>query len=515
MRAANYVAAWEAVTDSSTAENLIRGNVPLSTSYSSLSPQLQSLIAKVQGRKRRITTVLQAASSGGDPKLRAAKVPALLWEGWTRALAPRRLHRGIAAGALAAAVVFTGSRLTHSAALTLLDRDAPARRVTHVMRELGRNGTEPATLATIVRLATYLDTYQTPIDYGRRRGLDYTDLLSRHDWDLLADQANVHSGHPRRWALARGYLYRQLSGNSTRKLPPHRGAPTPTDAEVDQFTREIPARVRDALLSAGRSFLLSRDITEPAAWSPNVADFMPLPPPVEGVESVWATRRPAQARGTETMDPQELVAAYQAGASLPELGSRARVSRQTVGRILADEGVFPRRGPKVRVNLDRNWLETQYEIRRLTIPEIAALTDCSISTISRRLKAYDIPLRPPGSGSEPMALRPLIDAGDSVLLKRVLIGRHAYSRARRFLTACEHPSLSSAAAALGVTPAALSTQMGLLSRLAGGRLICAAASGRPQRLTQLGELLQAELTTVFEIGDDCVNGREDPADQEG
>jgi nucleoside recognition membrane protein YjiH len=71
--------------------------------------------------------------------------------------------------ALAAAVVFTGTRLTHSAALALLDSTAPIRQVTHVMREFGRPGAETPALAAILNLAAYLDSHETPIDYARRQ----------------------------------------------------------------------------------------------------------------------------------------------------------------------------------------------------------------------------------------------------------------------------------------------------------------------------------------------------------
>ncbi len=60
--------------------------------------------------------------------------------------APLRGGNEVAASAMAAAVVFTGTRLTHSAALALLDPHAPARQVTHVMRDLGRSSHDVGTL---------------------------------------------------------------------------------------------------------------------------------------------------------------------------------------------------------------------------------------------------------------------------------------------------------------------------------------------------------------------------------
>lgn len=510
--AAGYAMAWRVVADPSEAKAMLAGRVPVSTSYAGLSPQLQTLIAESHGRKRRITTVLQTSTDGGDPEARAAKLPALLWDDWTSALAPRRLQREVAAGALSAAVVFTGSQLTHAAALALLDPDVGSRRVTHVMRELGRSGVEASTISAIIRLAQHLDSHPTPIDYRRRRQLDCTDLLSAREWAHIAESADAHTGYPGRWVLARAWLHRRLTGNPARLLPPVDEAPPPTGADVDRFTQEIPPHVARALLVHGQAFLAARGIFEPATWAPDLTAFMAPSPAAdhEGVGGAWAARRPARAAVATTLTEREVRDAYESGTAMPVLAERAGVSRQSIARMLADDGVTARRGRPVHVHLHRDWLKDQYETCRRTIPEIAKLANCSTSTIARRLKEYGV-ARPAGSGSEAGALRWWDAAHSSPLLQRVLVGRHAHSRARRFLEVCRHPTLTVAAAALGIAASGLVVQMNTLSRLAGGRLMTPATSGSPQSLTALGRQLQTELKRVLNAE---VTAREDPADQE-
>lgn len=387
-RASAYAVACRTVHDGALLNELLRDNVNINTSYDGLSPQLQTLIASIRGTKRRATFVLQTAFDGGDAAARAAKIPALLWPEWTARLAPRRVDRTIAAAALSAAVVLAGSRLTHAASLGLLDREAPSRRVTNVMRSLGRSGAETDTLPTILQLAQFLDVVETPIDYARRRSLDYTELLQPDEWERIAIAQNVHSGFPRRAILARAYVHRLLSGDRAQRLPPLDAATElVTDSEVDGFTRNAPSWVLSALEDVGASYLDRLGIEEPVSWhpSPNALGLEPFKLDRAG-DREWVARRPVRG-ASGGLEDVAIITARDEDLSIRATAVKLGLSRQTVARTRDAHGIPSRPGRQPRFHVDTEWLREQYETERRTAVSIARELGCSPTTIRRHLRA--------------------------------------------------------------------------------------------------------------------------------
>ena len=407
---------------------------------------------------------------------------------WTNALTPRRINGDVAASALAAAVVFTGTRLTHSAALALLDSAAPIRQVTHVMREFGRPGAETPALAAILNLAAYLDARGTPIDYARRRRLDCTELLPEEEWQQLCARLNVQPGAGARHRQARAHLYRAITGNSMRRAPEGWDAGGLSPRTVTTFTMSLPDSVRRELDDVGRAFLLSRGIDEPLSWAPPLATHIE-PTAVRGkTVGEWATARPVRGALDTPSRSRELIAQYGEGATTYELARRTGVSRQTVSRVLADGNSTLRRGRPTTFVIDEAWLRDRYEEEGMTLRQIAALVGCSAPTIAHRIQAAGITMRP---GPHDRTPHPL--AGRSRLLQRALVGRHPIERARRFLIATQHDNVRAAAATIRTTQSSLSAQLASLGADVGGGLFVAAARNRPMRLTPLGERLAREL----------------------
>ncbi|GAA1654755.1 TniQ family protein [Microbacterium flavum] len=384
-----------ALEDSDRAVRLLTGRLAVSTSYTGQTPQLQRLIAASLGRIRRPTLFLQAApASDVNPEDRARKVPAQLWDEWTSALTPRRINSDVAASALAAAVVFTGTRLTHSAALALLDSTAPIRQVTHVMRELGRPGADTPALAAILNLAAYLDAHATPIDYARRRRLDCTDLLPEVDWQRLCARLNVQPGAGARHRHARAHLYRAITGDSMRLAPEGWDAGGLSPRTVTTFTMTMPDSVRRELDEVGRAFLLSRGIDEPLSWAPPLSTHIEPAAARSNTVGEWATARPVRGALDTPSRRRELIAQHGEGATTYELARRAGVSRQTVSRVLADGNSTPRRGRPITFVIDEDWLRERYEKEGMTLRQIAALVGCSAPTIAHRIHAAGIAMRP-------------------------------------------------------------------------------------------------------------------------
>lgn len=503
--AAGTAIAIAALGDTDRTTELMRDRLAASTSYTLSTPQVQSLIAASFGRKRRPTGFLQSADLVDvDAKDRARKVPAQLWDEWTAVLAPGRVDREIAASALAAAVVFAGTRLTHAAALGLLDSDAPVRQVTNVMREFGRGEHEHLALGVILRLVTYLDTHGAPIDYARRRSLDCSLLLPDAQWRDLCSGHNVHPGAGQRHRHARAYLFCLITGNPLRAMPEDWDTDEITFSSATRFARRTPEPLRVDLARIGDDYLTAHGIDEPLTWMPPLAQFdIGTAVHVPG-EVSWPPARPSSSRVDASVGADGIADRYQAGSSTYELAELAGVSRQTVSRLLADRSTTTRRGRPPLHMIDERWLRHQYLDQRLTIGQIAALVGCTPPTISRRLRDAGVPIRPAGSTSQVATLHPHPLAGASPLLRRAVIGRYSIERARRFLIAARHSSIRAAATEIGTTQSTLSKQLARLSRDAGGPLLTAGARGRPMTLTSLGARLARELERVLPDVNACL-----------
>ncbi|MFV4912552.1 TniQ family protein [Microbacterium lacticum] len=415
---------------------LLRGRLAVSTSHTMHTPQMQTLIAASFGRKRRPTMFLQSAPiSGHDPAERARKVPAQIWDDWMKQHAAHRIDPEIVASALSAAVVFTGTRLTHAAALALLDPGAPSRRVTNVMRELGRREHETGTLRAILRLAAYLDTHDVPIDYAHRRALDCTNLLPEDRWMQLCWRLNLQPGGGARWRNARALLHRMLTGSAIRTVPAGWQSSGVTSNSVIAFERSLPDHVRAELEIAGREFLAAHQIDGPLTWTPHLdqpvdasSESTTSPPP-------WVPARAARAELAEILPAAGLTRAYDAGGTTYEIARETGVSRQTVSRALSELGVVTRRGRKPSLSIDGAWLRDQYEDQHRTIRQLADLAGCSASTIARRLRGAGVALCPPGGSHDVRA--PTHATTPAVTSWRVITGLASGERSRQDLVLAE------------------------------------------------------------------------------
>ena len=92
-------------------------------------------------------------------------------------------------------------------------------------------------------------------------------------------------------------------------------------------------------------------------------------------------------------------------------------------------------------------------------------------------------------------------AGDSPLLRRILVSQDAAQRAERFLIVARHDTMTAAAAELGVTLSILANQMRRIGTDAGGPLIQRAFRGQPLALTELGVEVRHALSRAFEISE--------------
>lgn len=246
-------------------------------------------------------------------------------------------------------------------------------------------------ITTLTNLATQLDRQPAPIDYNRRRALNYHCLLPLEQWHQIALEHNIHPGTTRH-QHARNYLYALLSGNPAQDGPATAFPDRTLAPGYTRFRSALPEEVHHALLSAGASFLTSNGIHgEPTTWHP-------ANPPTQRPSARTATmppKRPSVARHPRPAS-NEINQSYQAGTSIRDLAKTTDLSREQVRATIVQAGTPIRPAHRPSHQLDDNWLRDQYLLHHHSIRQIATDVGCGPSTISRHLKALNVPLRARG-----------------------------------------------------------------------------------------------------------------------
>jgi hypothetical protein len=400
-----------------------------------------------------------ATSTGHDRASdRASMVPGLLWPCWAARLMPQR--RGptctfpLASSALALMLMLTGTDIRMETATRELGADLRPNQVTALLKPLYYDPCFPAITTALQRLADYLDQHPPPVDYTRRRRLDYRQLLPEARWTDLARAARFITGDQARWQTARRWLFERVSGQPADRAP----APLALTAahqrsQIVNFPLHLTAELKAALDEHSREFLAGYGITtEPITWCPptHLLDGLDLP----GADPAdiclndlhdlpTQTRRLrllAQDLGT-TIDairirlesdppeqpPRTARQHLVTGQHITELAERLPLDRLTmlycdqyltiphiarlhgttvkaVGHLL-DRYDIPSHGRQRRPRPEHTWLHEQYVTHRRTLGEIASDLGVTKKWITAVAHEYGIPLRR-GHHSHIAVLRP-------------------------------------------------------------------------------------------------------------
>ncbi|MEZ0094977.1 TniQ family protein [Streptacidiphilus sp. EB129] len=499
---------------------------------------------------------------------RARSIPTMFWSAWSLRISPSINYRLRHMRAfLSCMLVAVGTRLETSTITQILggvvDLASLSGR-TKILRSdaAGWEKTERA----LVRLADYLDSTPAPIDYQRRRTLDYSELLPDSLWTAICRSTGIQTGRGTRLALARNLLFEKLSG-----LPPEHAPQAFTyrgkafgESRL-MFTAGITTDLAHALEQAALQFLARHGIDdEPVTWQPpldllhglqlpgtdpesfnaddvhnliNVHTVVNGPRPrrlrlihaatelgttVEAVLHI-AQETPAPAgpgrldyRHTTPADERirhlreevskDTFEALHATTSLAGIGTRFGIGRTSVAAIRDEHGIAARPSNRTREKPrpTREWMVEQYEERNRSMASIAAELGVSKTTVSRWARYFEVATRSrPEVGSD-RHLKNLLTAQKLPrLLWPTLSAQGASLRLARFAEACHHPSLRAAARAMGIIPHNLVSQVGRLERDLGGQLLDRGARHRIQQLTPLGRQV---LTAIGEIECDLPQG---------
>ncbi|MEU8623777.1 LysR family transcriptional regulator [Streptomyces sp. NPDC048669] len=486
-----------------------------------------------------------------DIEQRARTIPTMFWPPWMIRLAPPEgIHARALAPVLAALLLIPDSRTSLDQAAALIGDVTDGTEVSRLLQELDDLPQWPDMVTALDRLADYLDANSTPIDYGRRRLLDYTGLLPHDRWLEICRRTGTPPGTGRRERIARSQLFQRLSGLPAESVPDDLGGLDSAEFRATslRFTALQTPELAQALQQEALNFLASHHIhDEPVIWQPpttllaglslpgpdpahvdlprlhqlvrerqhpvqhaaqvlgttveairHVLDEHPAPAPPLTKSTARATGRIRQ-QARQALPAERFTRLYlDEHRSLQQIATLTGFSRRVLTDLAKEYGI-PLRGPqdhKRRGTIERVWLIEQYVHRRRTLPDLARETGMSPANMARWAHTHNIPLRSRGGASHSQALRAADQAHRAPrLLRPALVGQGASERLSRFAAASAFPSLGAAASGLGLNTFTLVAQINRIERELGGPLLVRAERGRPMTLTPLGRRVLRAIRT--------------------
>ncbi|MBZ4518362.1 TniQ family protein, partial [Mycobacterium avium subsp. hominissuis] len=218
-------------------------------------------------------------------------IPTLFWREWSFRLTVGRGTLSVIRPVLSIMLVCHGHQTTVPSAARRLSLSMTDRRFAYMVAELRPHRLWPNILATMMRLADYLRENPSPIDYQRRRLLDYRDLLPAQQWNAIYDNAYHGPGWRNRVGdIARSWLFERIS------MLPRSAAPFKTTTQYRDAVRAemiamfTPALI-DALNSAGLQYLSHNNVIgEPLTWAPPFSLINDLELPRPDLNSISVTQ---------------------------------------------------------------------------------------------------------------------------------------------------------------------------------------------------------------------------------
>lgn len=363
-------------------------------------------------------------------------IPTCLWRDWSFRLTvgnhPLRLMRPL----LSLLLLSTGRQLSMPTAARRLGSRPMDPTSWHILASLHGHPLWTNVSVALIRLADYLSEHPSPIDYQRRRQLDYRGLLPPERWTQICDENDL-GRRPRAQTgeLARSWLFERISMQPVSRSPFAADIPRAARLRskvVAMFTSEVIEELDDA----GARFLEQHNVFgEPVTWSPPqsiIADLvLPGPNPAaisiaelhEAVTDTSASMTEVASRfgvsiavlryllessppprPTRTWIRDQTQFEY-AQSQLPEselirlhvqdrlpikvIATRIGVQPQAVSD-LARKYEIQVRSSRFRLPDERDWIYREYVEKQRPITDMAQQLGVDISTLYRRAKIYGI-----------------------------------------------------------------------------------------------------------------------------
>jgi len=425
----------------------------------------------------------------------ARNVPCALWRDWSLRVLPPTPKCGAGPIALTCAVLMIGTAVSEKEVVSLLGSPINPQSLAQILNRLSRHRQWQSVSTALARLRAYLKHRPSPIDYDRRRTLDYSGLMPPEEWREICRDTRTAEGAVRKAQAARRYLFEMVSGLPAHFLVVDRTLSRyVTGGRDSEFALALTPPLAARLQAAGQRFLSCHGIDEPLTWSPplSLLDDLDLPGCDLASVDVGALHRLAN-RPRITIDhiAREL--------ELPRLVVSHLLS-QHPAPLLRSAGQSPRVS-KISAALcaamSAQTLIELYHEQGLTISAIAERFGTAASTVVDIAAEHQIALQRFDIREAPDVLRP------------VLSRQQGWQRLERFASALDYPSIR--AAAKGLAAPHLSNQIRRLEIELGASLINRTTGGRPMTPTRVGVQIAQAVAACRAANTGCIPARDTQA----
>jgi hypothetical protein len=499
----------------------------------------------------RIGSALPTRPVTGPPRSTTSisrAVPTMLWPAVSLRLAIPNCHQRQLRPALSSLLCLINTQDNLDEAARRVDSSLDGQAVSRVVRLLASNDLWPGIRTALIRLADYLAATEIPIDYQRRRRLDYTNLLPDNVWKQICRDNGIPGPRAARLRIASCFLFERVSSLPA-SAAPFWFYSNLFQTQVADFPQYLTPELAQSLDEQARAFLAEHGIDdEPLVWTPpgELFDGIDLPGEEPSAIDVAALHdliaREKTSVGTAATRlaisleaARYLLTAYPADRPDPPVDSQARdgqvyrtaktvltpdllidlyqhqrislrgiaatygVSRQTIAKLAREYGI-QLRGPQRMTStiIERDWLYDRYVNRRRALPDIAAEAGMSTANMARWAKKYEIPMRSRGGRSHSSTLRAENAAAQAPeVIRPALMGVGGWERLARFAAAASYSSLTVAAERLGLHQFTLVNQINRIERDLDMKLLVRAERGHPMRLTEQGTRVVAAVRAIL------------------
>lgn len=392
-------------------------------------------------------------------------IPSNLWPDWALRVAPR--NEGYTCPAvLACAILLVGTNALVSDTVADLGSIINPRAANHLLLRMSRGRHWQEISIALLGLSDYLQEYPAPIDYARRRALDYTGLLPLAQWHGVCRDADVSRGNGLKLWRARSYLYEMLSGKPARCYS-HPDTSSIPEHHAGRFALSLTPNLVRRLDHVAQCFLSDMSIDEPVTWQP----------PLTLLEGV-----PLAGLDPATVDLSRLRhLAQQPGSTVTGIARRLGLTPAAVCVLLAENpvGVHQvqsrrlRRSAAVRGELTAQTLLDLYHGQTLSTRAIGRMFGISTGLVRTIAAEHGITLSRVDFRTVPDILRP------------ALVRPSGKLRLERFAAMIDFPSILAASEELGAR-GNLNHQIFTLERDLGAPLLNRSIGGQPMTPTPFG-----------------------------